>query len=221
MAQILCFGDSITQGYTDSQGGWTQRLRKYLEGKYVDTYPGRITVPAHDVFNLGISGDTSSGLLRRLEQEARPRLIGDHAIVVIAIGTNDSVFKVSTHKNESTKGKFRDNLERLVREAKLITSDLVLVGLLPCEESKMQPMPWSRTGRSYSNQRLRAFNEIVAAVGKINKLPVVNLFDKVSELGAADFLFDGLHLNAKGHQLIADEVAAHVEHCLRQAARSG
>jgi hypothetical protein len=30
MASILCFGDSITQGDVDLEGGWTQRPRRRL-----------------------------------------------------------------------------------------------------------------------------------------------------------------------------------------------
>jgi lysophospholipase L1-like esterase len=62
MASILCFGDSITQGYIDLEGGWTQRLRRHLDQDA--TVPrGATTFPAHAVFNLGISGDTAEGLL--------------------------------------------------------------------------------------------------------------------------------------------------------------
>jgi lysophospholipase L1-like esterase len=31
MVSILCFGDSITQGFVDLEGGWTQRLRRRLD----------------------------------------------------------------------------------------------------------------------------------------------------------------------------------------------
>jgi hypothetical protein len=60
MASILCFGDGITQGYVDLEGGWTQRLRRRLDQPA--TVPvGATTFPAHAVFNLGVSGDTPRG----------------------------------------------------------------------------------------------------------------------------------------------------------------
>jgi lysophospholipase L1-like esterase len=91
MASILCFGDSITQGYVDLEGGWTQRLRR----RSTRTPPspmGATTFPAHAVFNLGVSGDTAEGLLARLEPELGPRRLGDQTIVVVAVGVNETTF---------------------------------------------------------------------------------------------------------------------------------
>ena len=59
MAHYLIFGDSITQGFNDLTGGWVQRLRESLT---LDDF----------VINLGVSGDTSDGLLARFEVELNP-----------------------------------------------------------------------------------------------------------------------------------------------------
>ena len=68
MAQILCFGDSITHAYIDLDGGWTQRLRRRLDQQA--TFPlGDTRFPAHATFNPGVADDTSEGLLDRLEPE--------------------------------------------------------------------------------------------------------------------------------------------------------
>ena len=91
MASILCFGDSITQGYVDLEGGWTQRLRRRLDQETTVPF-GDTTFPAHAVFNLGVSGDTAEGLAARLERELAPRQLGDQTIVVIAIGVNETAF---------------------------------------------------------------------------------------------------------------------------------
>ena len=94
MAQILCFGDSITHGYVDLDGGWTQRLRRRLDQQA--TFPlGDTRFPAHATFNPGVADDTSEGLLDRLEPELRPRLLGDQTIVVIAIGVNETAFELA------------------------------------------------------------------------------------------------------------------------------
>lgn len=213
MTQILCFGDSITQGYTDEFGGWTQRLRRYFDSRYVSRYNGDL-VPSHDVFNLGISGDTSTGLLHRMEGEIRPRLLDEQAIIVIAIGTNDSIFRQNGEEVEVTAEHFSQNLERLVTQAKEITGRVILIGLLPCEESKMQPMPWSSSGKSYSNERLSEFNQIVVETANKYEIPVVDVFASVLKEGPEKYLADGIHPNSEGHTLIAFETQPLVEHFL-------
>ena len=47
---ILVFGDSIAYGKWDEQGGWVQRLRKYIDKKYnlIDEPKSWL------VYNLGI-----------------------------------------------------------------------------------------------------------------------------------------------------------------------
>lgn len=215
MAQIICFGDSITQGYTDTVGGWTQRLRQYFDSNYITKF-GDTEVPSHDVFNLGISGDTSSGLLKRLKNEAQPRLLGDQTVIVIAIGTNDSVFRLSDNSVESTPEQFEAKLRLLVTQAWEFTEDVILVGLLPCDEDKVQPMPWSTSGKSYSNDRLELFNNIIVKVGSELGLKVANVFDYVSEHEPINHLADGVHPNSEGHTVIAYEVQHVIEKIIRR-----
>ena len=49
MTQILVFGTSTTYGCWDIEGGWVQRLRKYLDEKQLDD-PELYYI----VYNLGI-----------------------------------------------------------------------------------------------------------------------------------------------------------------------
>ena len=72
MAQILCFGDSITLGFVDLEGGWTQCLRRSLD-QLATFAVGGTRFPAHATFNLGVSDDTAAGLLARMEREILPR----------------------------------------------------------------------------------------------------------------------------------------------------
>jgi lysophospholipase L1-like esterase len=65
MATILCFGDSITQGFVDPEGGLDPAAATPARpGGHRPL--GDITFPAHAVFNLGISDDTTAGLAERL-----------------------------------------------------------------------------------------------------------------------------------------------------------
>jgi lysophospholipase L1-like esterase len=211
MSNILCFGDSITQGYTDPAGGWTQRLRQKLDATYFHIYKNGITVPAHDVFNLGISGDTSAGLLARIASEIKPRLLNEDSIIIIAIGTNDSVYRQTDDSVETTEEQYGDNLLKLIQIAKQTTDKVIIVGTLPCDESKMQPMPWSSSGKSYSNQRLKEFNDTAMNVASEQNVQIVNMFEKLNIENPDSYLHDGIHPNENGHQLISDSIFSVIE----------
>jgi lysophospholipase L1-like esterase len=206
MASILCFGDSITQGFVDPEGGWTQRLRRRLD---LDaTVPlGEVSFPAHAVFNLGVSGDTAEGLLARLERELEPRRLGDQTIVVIAVGVNETAFDLRTGRAGHDPERFAATLAELVATARRHTDRVLLVGLLPCDEARMQPPPWSEDGAgSHGNDRIREFNQAVRRVAEAGRVELVDCFEEVLAGDHAALLHDGLHPNGAGHQLLADRI---------------
>ena len=206
MASILCFGDSITQGFVDPDGGWTQRLRRRLDQDA--TIPmGDTTFPAHAVFNLGISGDTTEGLAARLERELAPRQLGDQSIVVIAVGVNETAFDPVTGRPAHDAERFAATLAELVAAARRHTDRVLLVGLLPCDEARMQPAPWSEDGREhYANDRIGQFNQAVRRVAADTGVALADCFEEVQAGDHTALLHDGLHPNGAGHQLLADRI---------------
>src|SRR3989344_3552583 len=98
MTLILVFGDSITYGAWDTNGGWVQRLRTYLDKK-------QLADPKlyYELYNLGVSGDTSTDLLERFEAETKQRIkrmsAKEEIIIIVAIGTNDSIINNKTKKH--------------------------------------------------------------------------------------------------------------------------
>jgi lysophospholipase L1-like esterase len=205
MAQVLCFGDSITQGYVDPDGGWTHRLRRRLDQEA--TFPlGGVAFPAHATFNLGVSDDTSERLLARLEREARARLLGDQTVLVVAVGINETAFDLASGRPAHSPEGFAERLAALVATARTITGQVLLVGLLPVDEARMQPAPWSVDGESYANDRVAAFNQVVRRVAADHGVAMVDCFDEVLAGDHTALLHDGLHPNAAGHQLLADRI---------------
>jgi lysophospholipase L1-like esterase len=75
---IICiFGDSIAWGATDCEkGGWVERLKTELMVKDIDVY------------NLGISGDTTENILKRMDAEAEAR---NPDIIIFSVGINDAL----------------------------------------------------------------------------------------------------------------------------------
>jgi lysophospholipase L1-like esterase len=208
MASILCFGDSITQGFVDPEGGgWTQRLRRRLD--QAATFPlGDTRFPAHAVFNLGVSGDTAEGVAARLEGEARPRLLGDQVVVVIAVGVNETAFDLASGAPRHSEDRFAERLAAATAAARNHTDQVLLVGLVPCDEARMQPAPWSGDGESYGNDRIAAFDR---AIGRVAAGHGAAKVDCLAAWLAGDhrpLLHDGLHPNGAGHQRLADQVGA-------------
>src|SRR5438270_8640503 len=89
--RVLVFGDSIAQGFWDTEGGWVATLSKHytelaLKDLRNNKQPG--------IYNLRISGDTTRSLLARIESETKVRKWpGEPLLVLIAIGTNDDLFE--------------------------------------------------------------------------------------------------------------------------------
>ncbi|HET8731434.1 MAG TPA: GDSL-type esterase/lipase family protein, partial [Moraxellaceae bacterium] len=79
-ATILVFGDSISAAYgLKPEQGWVARLQQRLDSEA----PGR-----HHVVNGSLSGETTSGGVRRL----RPLLQQHHPdVVVLELGGNDGL----------------------------------------------------------------------------------------------------------------------------------
>ena len=179
---ILIFGDSITWGaYDPEQGGWATRLRNYFEEKDNDI----------DVYNLGISGDTTADLLERIEVEAKSR---EPNLIIFAIGINDAQFIHSTNGLRVSLDEFQQNLAKLLSIAKKFTDKVVFVGLTRVDESKTTPIPWN-TDKSYTNENIKRLDNAIKKFCEDNKLKFIPMESVVGN----DDLIDGLHPNIRGH----------------------
>lgn len=108
--RILIFGDSITWGANDSEGGWATRLKVYTDEQTVAGKEDYDTV-----YPLGVSGNKTDDLLVRFEAEIKSRLDDESNIVVlIAIGVNDSQFQLKTEENRVPIRRFQANLAKLL-----------------------------------------------------------------------------------------------------------
>ena len=191
---ILILGDSITWGaYDPEQGGWATRLRNYFEAKDNDV----------DVYNLGISGDTTADLLNRIEVEAKSR---EPNLIIFAIGINDAQFIHSTNGLRVSLDEFQQNLAKLLSIAKTFTNKVVFVGLTKVDESKTTPIPWN-TDKSYTNENIERLDSAIKKFCEDNKLKFIPMESVVGN----DDLIDGLHPNTKGHIKIFNRMKSEIE----------
>lgn len=108
---ILCFGDSITYGEYDGVfGGWVDLLKREFLSRF---HSGKNEVL---VFNLGIGGETSKGILKRFSIESEARKSDEKNIVFLAFGANDLAIKEGDFLVNP--GQFHQNMKTLLQLAK-------------------------------------------------------------------------------------------------------
>jgi len=196
---VICiFGDSITWGAGDSEkGGWAERLKVYFAKKYYI-----------NIYNLGISGNTTEDLLKRIESESKFR---EPNIIVFAIGINDAQFIHSTNSNRISDNNFRNNIEKLYTIAKKFTTKIIFIGLTQVDESKTRPIPWD-TNKTYTNERIKQFDQIIKDFCSENNLK----FIPVNDLLNNDDLIDGLHPNTQGHIKMFKRIKPEIESVIKK-----
>ena len=211
MSVLLVLGDSITYGHWDRQGGWVQRLRVFLETRSIEreNHFELNTTNYVVVYNLGIPGDTSQGLLRRFDHDVRPRIDADQeTIIIFAIGINDSHVVTETGSHKVALETFSRNILSLLSRARKITDKVIFVGLTPVDES-MYVSFWNNPA-TYRNEYVRQYNAEIEKICKDYEVEFIDVLESFLGSDSADLLEDGIHLNDKGHALLEQIVRTHL-----------
>ncbi|MGB3650971.1 MAG: SGNH/GDSL hydrolase family protein [Rivularia sp. (in: cyanobacteria)] len=133
--------------------------------------------------NQGISGDTSTGILRRLSafSSTKPE------VIYIMVGVNDL-------RNGTSDRIILDNHRRMVRRLKIThpNSYIVIQSILP---TRLPTIP---------NSRIRNINAQLALIAKEEKVNYVNLHKWFADFKGdlrQDLTTDGLHLSLNGYEV--------------------
>ncbi len=187
MEKSICiFGDSITWGSSDWEGGgWANRLRHY-----VDSLDDTKWQP---IFVLGIPGDNTSKLLERFLVECLPRNPG---MIVIAIGINDTYSEVSNGEPKILPSQFQQNISQLIRLSKETAEKVVFVGINHIDEIPRL------SGHYFKNEVIDIYNGLLQEECGSGGVFFVSL----AEILLLSDLDDGLHPNIKGHKKIFEVV---------------
>lgn len=181
LPQIVVLGDSLTAGYGLTRGeDFPARLQELLdEGGY-----------RFRVVNMGVSGDTSAGGLRRLDWS----LNGDVAILVVALGGNDGLRGLPASQMEQ-------NLRTIVERGEQQGARVLLCG--------MEAPP--NLGDEYT----RAFRGVFSSLAREKQLTLVPfLLEGVA--GVPDLnQGDGIHPNPEGARRVAGVVWRYLEPMLK------
>lgn len=191
MNAILVFGASGAFGIgVDEEGGWVGRLRKYFEPK--DKY--------NAVYNLGVPGDTSTLLLERFGVEAkartRKRWPQDKYTILISIGTNDTASYEKDGPSINPVESVQENIKQLIEKAKTFTSDVLVLGLWPVDEERVQPYE----KYYFYNDRIRQYHEAIRDICREKEIPFLDKFEEVINSDYKHLLLDGIHGTSEGYE---------------------
>ena len=202
---IIVFGDSITQGFDDTEkGGWVNRL-------FIDICTRSIGQESSTelpmVFNLGVDSDTSEGVRTRMIAELQPRL-GKNNLIIFDIGGNDCIRNLETDKCLVSSECFRENYDYLIKTAKQYGA-VVCLGLHDTDELQITQLPYYKglTCLDTDGKRYDQAIEKLAIEHDVLYVPMRGLLSQ----NFTTLTYDGDHPSAAGHQLIYERVKGELE----------
>lgn len=202
MANILIFGDSITYGCWDEEGGWAFRLKHAIENKVIAS---NFQID-HFVYPLGIPGDTTHTLLQRFKPETEARVVPqEETIFIFAIGINDSIYNTKTHNHTIPLWKSKNNLQLLIQSAKKYTNKILFVGLTPVDETNATLLSWFPEC-SYTNKYIQQYDKALQEICSEDKIQFIDISSEWMKMDYTKLLIDGLHPNTEGHKLLFDQI---------------
>jgi len=175
--QIVGFGDGLMAGYQLETGaGFPEQLERALRERGYEVA----------VTNAGVSGDTTSGGLSRLDWS-----VPDGTdLVILALGANDMLRGIMPEATEQ-------NLEKMIQRLKERNIGILLVGMYAAPN----------LGEDYAAR----FNAIYPRLAEKHGLPFVPFFLEGVAAEPELQLADGMHPNAKGVERMVENVLPVIE----------
>lgn len=207
--RVLVFGDSITYGAWDTEAGWVERLKREAHERTVQTEGSQKL----QIINLGIGGDTSTKILKRMNSEIEARYSASWEFVfVITFGANDE--RTVNGVVETPLEVFEENVHKIIEIAKQHSTKIMFLGIPPIG----QPIVTFK-GQEYSDERVKTYEERLAEIVKTAHLPFVPI-RPIFEAEGLDklYAYDHIHPNDEGHRLIADTVRPHLQELINGTA---
>jgi len=179
MRKIVCLGDSLTQGYLiESTESWVHLLNREFNSKFV---------------NYGISGDTTTGMLIRLQQilkDEKPDMI------ILLGGTNDLSFGISD-------ALILSNFLAITRHAKQYQTKVILGIPTPIFYDEDNSQEFVFLTLKEHAKRVEKFSKTLQEFAKEDHQQIIDFSVNMTE---NLFLEDGIHPSKEGHQQMKENV---------------
>jgi acyl-CoA thioesterase-1 len=170
---LVVFGDSLSAGYGVPRGqSYPDDLQRKLDAQ---GYAWRVV-------NLGISGDTTSGGLARVNTGTALR----PAMVLLELGGNDGLRGLPLAMT-------RENLDQIIAAFEHVGARVVLAGMT------LPP--------NYGPDYIHSFEAIYSGLAAKYKLPLIPfLLQDIATPDMHYFQRDGIHPTAEGAQIVSNTV---------------
>ncbi|QFT89282.1 Spore germination lipase LipC [Bacillus sp. THAF10] len=205
--KLTFFGDSLTQGVGDTsgQGGFTRVVKTHYESKpFIDNV---------SVTNLGVRGNRTNHLLKRLEDPKVQKALKEADVIFLTVGGNDLMKVVRENFLDLTfdlfdkeQEKYAERLNSVIKETRKHNpnSRIYLVGLFnpfyqffeEIEEMNQVVTNWNETTVSVLDQYP---NTAFVPIQDLFVNPEENLLDD-----------DQFHPNEKGYELIGNNIVTEI-----------
>lgn len=184
---IVALGDSLTAGYgVELDDSYPYLLQEKLEA---DGYSFRLV-------NAGVSGETSSGTLSRLNW-----ILGQKPdIVILEIGANDGLRGIDTDLVE-------ENIDTIIQRLSDNNIITVLAGM--------------KMVRNLGDNYTYEFDSIYPRLAKKHDVIFMPFFLKDVASIASLNGGDGIHPNEKGYEIITENIYPYVVRAIEQLGKSG
>ncbi|BAP32198.1 tesA family protease [Chryseobacterium sp. StRB126] len=192
----LFFGDSITYGEYDGVfGGWVDILKRYALQRFHEGNGDELIL-----FNLGIGGETTEGLLKRMPTELSARNSADGNLVFISYGANDLAIKEGVQIVNPEQ--FKYNIITAIQNAQEFSKDIYLVSILPIAKNIDGVVVSS--GKLRSNEDVIVYNDILKSVAADHSLKYIDFHSALLDDKEVLLSADGVHPNEKGYGMMAE-----------------
>jgi len=193
MLNIICFGDSITEGGdVEKSKRWTSLLQARLD----ENFPGD-----YRVVNKGIGGNTSAQGFDRYCDDVLPYLPG---LLLVEFGFNDANVKDWSIEPRVSLGEFIRNLREFHRIATANNSSCVFI----LNHSIADVEGVQGNGLTY-NENLLPYDQAVIALAEELRVEVIDLpgMMAVKSIPLGEYLSDdNLHLSEVGNKHYAQMI---------------
>ena len=189
---IVCLGDSLTEGYGASQ---QESYPAFLQKKIAVT-----------VINAGVSGDTASGGLARVNSDV---LAKDPQMVIVLLGGNDFL-RVRPRPAAETKADLQAIINRIKGENRKVYL-ASFIGDAEWEKSYLNTIPILAvtSHAALLAEYRKIFSELASENKDIGYIPNIWM-----GIGSTD-MSDPIHPNAEGYNKMAENIYTAIEPYLR------
>ena len=192
MKKIGIIGDSIAHGFYDENNlGWVARLAQKMLQKKSGEY----------VFNnMSQAGDNIADASFRATSEALTRSFD---VIIVNIGINDlRRRKDSNLETDISEGARVVYWNRLLDILNKTNAKIIVTDLIPVIENRYT----EKATLIRRNEDVEKYNQIIANICKERNITFFTRYNNWKTRNLEDLYKDANHPNAKGHEILADEL---------------